>query len=211
MTRGVPGPWDSADYGGRPTCLKCFRPVTHCCCCLAPAFKAHCDILVLQHPNEWRKYYGTLKVLKSIVTNCQVLRGIDFELSVFNQLLAGRRPFILFPGAQSSKCEDVELGSNNVLVAIDGTWDEAKKILFRNQFLQAIPKLSFARQIISNYKIRKQPKDGCLSTIESVAHALLAIKGVQLNQGLMQNYQSLLEAFDRFVALQVQHWPKRDE
>ena len=60
---------------------------------------------------------------------------------------------------------------------LDGTWDEARKLLARNPSLQRLRKASLrSADRRSRYVVRTQPADACLSTVESVAEALAAVE-----------------------------------
>lgn len=88
------------------------------------------------------------------------------------QALASYDPFLLYPGQDAHNCEELALSSKNIIIVIDGTWDEAQKIVYRNPLLHSIPRISFQRPLTSNYRIRRPPKSTYLSTVESVGHLL---------------------------------------
>ena len=196
----VPG---KASILGRPTCFRCFRPTFQCVCGLIAPFAAHVNTLVLQHPNERRKYYSTAKLLSGAVTNCTVLRGIEFDPEYLARTTTGQRCYLLYPSPEASDCSEVPLSTQDTIIAVDGTWREAAKIIFRNPFLQALPRLSFREELQSQYRIRKQPKQGCLSTIESVAHLLKRNAPVSGASASLPRYESLLEGFQQMVAQQA--------
>jgi len=193
---------------GRPTCYCCFRPCAHCICSLIESFTAHCDILVLQHPHERRKYHGSAKLVTSAIRNATLLRGIVIPEEEFRLAVRGRAPVLLFPCLRASPCEEVVLQANHLLIALDGTWSEARKIYNRNPYLHNLPALSFAAKHKSNYRIRKQPKPGCLSTVESIAYALLAVTPLEKRESFRRSYLSLLEAFASIIDRQLQYFPR---
>lgn len=194
---------------GRPTCFACYRPQSHCVCDLAQPFRAHCNILILQHPHERRKYHSTTKLLTRAVVNSTLLRGIEFDSDALTRMLANQRAFLLYPGAAARDCGDVRLDERSTVIAIDGTWVEARKIVFRNPFLRALPRLTFRTPIRSEYRIRKQPKLGCLSTLESVGHLLKQSAAASGCEQAVAAYDSLFTGFSRMIDRQLQHWPRR--
>jgi DTW domain-containing protein YfiP len=197
--------------GGRPTCYSCLRPESHCLCSSISPFEAHCNILILQHPNEWRKYYSTAKLVAKCLTNARLLRAVSFEPGVIERALSGQQPYLLFPTKTAQDCEEVVLPPNTTVIAIDGTWDEARKVLRRNPVLQGIPCLSFKPGLRSNYRIRKQPKENCLSTLESVGHFLkLSARANGLGDHVAR-YDRLFDAFERMVAQQLSYFPRMRE
>lgn len=190
---------------GRPTCYSCIRPTTHCICKQVEPFTAHTNFLVLQHPNEWRKYYSTAKLVRQSIHNSSILRGVIFAENELEKALGSYQPYMLYPGAESHDCEEVELSDNNLIIVLDGTWDEAQKIVYRNSMLHSIPRISFRRPLTSTYRIRKPPKGGYLSTVESVGY-LLTLNAVRSGRAhMIPTYQRLFQSFNQMVERQLSH------
>ena len=196
---------------GRPTCYECFRPSNQCVCHLVKPFRAHFNTLILQHPHERKKYYSTAKLLTRAVENARILRGIEFDPNLLEIPLAGQKSYLLYPTSKAMDCADVCLDESCTVIVVDGTWNEAGKIVFRNQFLKSLPTLTFKHSLQSQYRIRKQPKAGCLSTLESVGHLLKLNAAVSGNEDLIGSYDSLFEGFERMIDQQLQFWPTRPE
>jgi len=165
-------------------------------------------VLLLQHPHERRKYYSSAKLLQRGLTNSRLLRGIEFEADFLNRILSGQRPYLLYPAKNALDCETVELKEDCTVIVLDGTWIEARKILFRNPLLKQFPAVSFSRALRSNYRIRKQPKDHYLSTLESVTY-LLKLNAEAFGKGqLASRYDSLFEGFSMMVEKQLSYFPR---
>ncbi len=192
----------------RPTCYGCCRPISHCVCRLVSPFAAHCNILILQHPHERKKYHSTAKLLTKAVTNCRLLRGIEFDPLQLVEQLAGQEVYLLFPSNQAADCRKVKLNLGSTVIVVDGTWEEARKILFRNTLLHQLPHLSFTDSVKSNYRIRKQPRENYLSTIESVAHLLRVNSDSSSEPELSARYDLLTEGFNRMVEQQLSYFPR---
>jgi DTW domain-containing protein YfiP len=164
--------------------------------------------LILQHPNEQKKHYSTAKLVAQGITNCRIVRGVEFEPGVIEKAIEGQEPYLLFPSPGAVSCETVALKPNSTVIVIDGTWSEAKKIVFRNPILRTLPTISFSQPLRSNYRIRKQPRDHCLSTIESIAHLLKLNAAGQGKLDSVQQYESLLLGFEKMVDIQVKYFPR---
>ncbi len=198
-TRGL----KTHQFEGRPTCYECLRPPSHCVCAMIKPFRAHANILLLQHPNEFRKYYSTAKLVRASITNCRLMRGVTFDVSDIQQALASYNPFLLYPGHDAHDCEELPLSDKNIIIVIDGTWDEAQKIVYRNPLLHSIPRISFQRPLTSSYRIRRPPKSTYLSTVESVGH-LLTLNAVSSGCAQMiPAYQGLFRVFNEMVERQL--------
>ena len=198
---------DHPERAWRPTCYSCLRPCSHCVCDFFQPISAHCNILIIQHPNERRKYYSTAKLVLKAITNSKLLRGLDFERSELERNLTGQIPLLLFPSNDAQDCEVVQLTSTHTVIVVDGTWAEACKLIRHNPILTELPCLTFKQPLRSTYRIRKQPREFCLSTIESVAH-LLKLNSLAFgrkNEG--NSYDSLFKGFDRMVEQQLDSIP----
>lgn len=104
---------------------------------------------------------------------------------------------VLFPSADARPLEEWLAAPPRTLVVVDGTWSQAKKLLKLNPRLAALPRLSFQPPAPGNYRIRKEPSDECLATIEAVAAVLGALEGQP------ERYRALLAPFDFMVDRQL--------
>ena len=204
--RGLPF---DIEKGARPSCSHCLRPVDHCLCKFVLPFEAHCNFLILQHPNERRKYNSTSKLVTRALTNSRIVRGLIFDPQEIRSALDGQNAFLLFPSIDAADCETLPLDNGNTVIVLDGTWSEAGKVLSRNPILQQIPKLSFRAPLRSNFLIRKQPKDHYLSTIESIAHLLKLNSQVSGHAHNNSRYDQMFQTFDRMVDQQLNFFPRR--
>lgn len=192
----------------RPTCYECLRPAAHCYCGLITPFKAHCNILILQHPHERRKYYSTARLTQRALINSRLMRGLIFDPGSIERALGAQIPYLLFPGADAIDCETIALDSSHTVIVVDGTWSEAGKVVRRNPFLSALPRISFNRPLRSNYRIRKQPRDHYLSTIESVGHLLQLNATANPATNEIPPYDDLFTGFSRMVERQLAFFPR---
>lgn len=82
----------------------------------------------------------------------------------------------------------------NHLIVLDGTWAKARRMYCENSWLQTLPhfRLSTTAPSLSQ-DVRRQPKPGCLSTVESIVFALGVLEPE--TQGL----ETLLEVFNSMI------------
>ena len=187
----------------RETCYQCLRPRIECYCGKVEAFSTDPQFVFLTHPKEYRKGINTGKMARRFLSNSHLFVGVDFtNHQILNSLLSERDAYILFPGENSIPLEGKSSMDfkNSILIILDGTWSTAKSIFKASENLHKLPYLSFRDSKSSNYKIRKQPGDGCLSTVETVAHVLEI-----LESGEPKNRQSLLEVFHEMVERQIKY------
>lgn len=107
---------------------------------------------------------------------------------------------MLYPSADS-----VELGTlapedrPSQLVVIDGTWAQAKSLLNGLPKLKSLPCYKLSPTEPGQYRIRLEPTDTSLSTVEAVVSALKSLEPET------ENLEQLLVAFDVMVQKQLDH------
>jgi tRNA-uridine aminocarboxypropyltransferase len=62
------------------------------------------------------------------------------------------------------------------LVVVDGTWPQARRVVRDNPALAALPRFAFRPPAPSCYRIRKEPRPECVSTIEAISLVLGALE-----------------------------------
>lgn len=89
------------------------------------------------------------------------------------------------------------------LIFIDGRWKQAKTMVNRSIWLrEQTPRVVLCPAEQSGYMFRKQPAEGCLSTLEAVAEALLALEGQRgptLKAALLAPFRRMVEVQCGFI------------
>lgn len=113
---------------------------------------------------------------------CLVYRGKRFPNhktdSVLDGIFADRdRTLLLYPSKAAVPLEEIDrsAGPFNIML-IDGTWPQAKAIFAGNTVLHSLRQVKLVSSGNSNYIIRTQPTEGCLSTLETGAQALAVLE-----------------------------------
>jgi DTW domain-containing protein YfiP len=182
----------------RDFCYKCWRVQTLCLCEYIKPIRSNTEIVILQHPNEKKMPYNTARLAHLCLDNSQLINGIDFSLNkAFLDLIPEdlSEIGILFPSENAKELSDAP--PLKKLVVIDGTWSEARKILFNNPILKTLPQYQFTPEKPSNYRIRKEPLPNYISSIEAIVQSLRILEKDD------SKFQHLLDIFDRMVDRQV--------
>jgi len=79
-----------------------------------------------------------------------------------------------------------------VLVVVDGTWRQARRLVQRHAALAHLPRVKLPPGPPSSYAARRQSSPERLSTAESVARALGILEGEHLQQAIMEPFHALV-------------------
>lgn len=121
---------------------------------------------------------GTGRMTYLQLSNSTYISGIDFsEDKQVNAILndSNNQCFILYPDSQSLNLstqgdqflEKYDKSKKHYIFIIDGTWPCAKKMLRLSENLHGLQSISFSNTKKSEFIIKQQPHELCLSTIES--------------------------------------------
>jgi hypothetical protein len=83
------------------------------------------------------------------------------------------------------------------LFVIDGTWWQSAKILKKNPALMRLPRYGLSPTAPSRYRIRREPAPHCVSTIEAITFAIMALEGAE------SDARAALAPFDTMVEQQL--------
>lgn len=184
----------------RNVCSRCRRPESVCYCDQLPVIDTRTRVVLLQHARERRVAIGTARMAHVALKNSELLVGVDFNDNKRLQELAAHpeRVVFLYPGEGIPTPRELEGPPPEVLVVVDGTWPQSKKLLKMNPLLGSFRRVGLLPEKPSNYRIRKEPAEHCLSTIEAVVQCLDGLEG---NGAALQ---PMLEAFARMVDFQLE-------
>jgi DTW domain-containing protein YfiP/ribosomal protein S18 acetylase RimI-like enzyme len=167
----------------RDLCTNCHRPPVQCLCPYLPSQRIglQTDVLILQHPAEFRrKTFSTVPLLKLVLERVQICVGHQFDLSLKplqEAISKGHNVLVLFPGSdaisldasinkeqpcdstplsQMLGSDDIKQNSNdlgrNVLILFDGTWTQARKMALASpELLEHCQQVQFAADSTSLY------------------------------------------------------------
>jgi len=172
--------------------------------------KTKTKFVVLMHTHEFKKIKnGTGHFTCLSLENSELYIDVSFtEHKAVNDLLndENNNCYVLYPGDDSLLLNSNSLPSDakqNVIFLIDSTWHNAKKLLRDSPNIQALPKISFEHTKNSEFKIKEQPMELCLSTIEST-HCVLELLNLHGNEELSSlELEGFLEPFRKMVEYQV--------
>lgn len=189
----------------RAKCYTCYRPMSSCMCSHVKPVATNTKFIILMHPKEFKKTKnGTGRLTHLSLPNSEIYIDVDFtDHTAINALIndPSNLCYVLYPGKNSVNLNTQKIdtdGKQLVIFIIDSTWPCSVKILRLSHNLQQLPKLSFTHSKTSQFQIKEQPADFCLSTIESTLTILelLNMQGVESIQP-----ESLEHFLDPFLSM----------
>ncbi|XP_071559691.1 tRNA-uridine aminocarboxypropyltransferase 2 [Temnothorax nylanderi] len=173
----------------RDKCQQCKRPVQVCWCPGLPKQRLNpaSRIIILQHPAEAKRCLRTVPMLALALESgkCLIFRGKKFPLPKHEglaEILNDKNTILLYPSPGAVALDTLDpVGINEQkaynLVLLDGTWPQAKAIYHSSPALYFLRACKLIGVPTSEYVIRTQPTEGCLSTLETGASALSILEG----------------------------------
>ena len=194
----------------RESCLRCRRPRAACFCVHLPSLSTGTHVVFLQHPRERRVAISTCRMAHLAFEGSELHHGVTFDgdahleaLAAPDEIAAGRA-FVLFPGPGSIDPATLSPGQLRTLFVVDGTWPQARKIIRRSALLGRLPRLGLTPSRPGNYRIRREPAEHCVSTIEAVVEVLGVLEGEP------DRFRPALAAFDYMIDFQIEKQATRN-
>lgn len=183
----------------RQECYRCFRAASVCICDRVPVIDNRTGVLVLQHHRELLHPIGTARIARLGFKNVSVhVAQRHQQLAI--DVCPPENCSVLYPATDAINVSELAPENNpSHLIVLDGTWSQARRMYRANPWLHELPHLAIDPAAPSRYRVRKQPRAGCLSTIEALVYALGIIEPEtrRLDQ-LLDVFESMVEEQIRF-------------
>ena len=194
-------------------CDDCYLSSEACICSWRKSMACGIDIALLMHNKEILKPTNTGRLIADCFPKqCHAFEWARTEPS--EELLTfiadpTRFCFILFPGElvperqvyQNPQPEELAAlcgDKTPTVILLDGTWKQARKMLYQSEWLQTPPILSISPEHTANYALRKAPKEHQLSTAEAGVMVLNAF-GETKQARLLNQYFELFNHHYRAI------------
>jgi DTW domain-containing protein YfiP/GNAT superfamily N-acetyltransferase len=162
--------------------------------------KQQFEVVLVYHPKEINKPSNTGHVIqrslpahtKEFIWHRHTLAKQVAELSLDYETV------LLYPSEEAIPLEQYCKSQGDLqkpirLVVIDGTWQQAQKMMLQSPVLEALPKVKLVHLPKSQYVLRKNQKPMGLCTLESVAEALSELGYSEAKTLLMNTFYEWLE------------------
>jgi len=164
----------------REICERCRRPESVCYCASLVRLETRSKIVILQHPRERGMPIGTAYIAHLCLPQSSLHVGVTWDESDVLKGACGdpeRPAILLYPGPDARDILAEPPATPVTLIVVDGTWSQARTLVRDNPKLAALPRYAFHAPEPSNYRIRPEPSDAYVSTLEALMHVLGALEG----------------------------------
>lgn len=182
----------------RERCPVCGASRTLCLCDVVPRIELKTRIALIIHHRELSRNSNTgLLALRALVNSAVRIRGEGREALDLQELLDSEyRTFLFFPCADAVELDRALVSQDDrpiQLIVPDGTWRQARKILFRHPELKELPRVKIGTQRPPIFQLRAQSRPERMATLQAIAHGLGVIEGDSVQAQLMKLYDTKIE------------------
>ncbi len=178
--------------------MRCNRPQRVCYCAHLVSLPTQTRVVILQHPRERDMPIGTAHMATLCLPNSELHVGIDWSNSAQLQRAISdpeRPAVLLYPGEGATDLRQNPPSGPCTLVVLDGTWWQARKLLRSNPVLEALPRVAFTPSKLSEYRIRREPQDDYVSTLEALVEVLPALeRDGRSFEGMLAPFRAMVDA-----------------
>lgn len=191
-------------------CPSCQLALSACICGQRPVLECGVTFCLLMHSLEPLKPTNTGRLIAECLVDTQAFVWARTEVdSALLALLADPQyqPFVVFPGEYALEQQQVfrqlpvQSARRPLLIILDATWTQARKMFRKSPYLAELPVLSMETEQLSRYRLRRSNRDDHLCTVE-VATACLGLAGEeQAAQQLNQYFELFSDAYLNSIRL----------
>lgn len=186
-------------------CERCFRPKDACFCGKIISCDNRLRVVILQHPREQYKTLNSARLTHLLLKNSGIFVGLSWpnfkKVAGENEMPSQWGVLFLKPDREISgapltvfdrKKQPLENTSFlKGIIALDGSWKQAKALWWRNSWLLKLNRISLNPARMRS--LRPQVKNEALSTVEAVAFTLEHLgEPIEIAESLREQYSRLI-------------------
>jgi DTW domain-containing protein YfiP len=179
------------------SCIACRLPRHECVCAVAPRLRIATRLFVIIHSKEWRKTTNTGHLARLAIENGVVRRHGLPHRTVSSDGVDAASPstLVLFPGhgARPLTAELIApLPRPLTLLVPDGNWNQTQHMMRRVPMLSRARPVRLAGSSFHDLSLRRNCRDGRMSTFEAIAQALGILEGPEAEEQLLTFFRLYL-------------------
>lgn len=187
-------------------CLYCCIDKTYCICEHQPDIESNLAVLLLMSDNEVLKPSNTGRLIADTIKQSFCFQWSRTEpnpdlIALLNN--SKYQPVVIFPEEYVEDSQrvinDVTALSNEgrvpLLIFLDGSWREARRMFRKSPYLNKFPVLSIKPEKVSEYVMRSSQNEDHLSTAEVAALVLDQLGDVKASEVLSSWFEAFRESY----------------
>jgi DTW domain-containing protein len=176
-------------------CSRCHLHQSLCLCALIPRLATRTRVVLVIHRVEQRKPTNTGLLAVECLQNSELwVRGHATHGDERFQLDPATTPLLLFPSEGAPSLTEFAQSSRPVsLIVPDGNWRQASRVPHRVPCLAGVARVSLPAGPPTMYRLRHEPRDGGLATMEAIARALGVLESPAVQQTLEHVFCVMVE------------------
>lgn len=180
-------------------CIGCRLHASLCLCAHIQPVETRTRVVVVAHAKELNKPTNTGVLLTRLLPRAEVrVRGDRLKPFTARDLLGPEvRPLLLYPGDDAVPLTPAFAAADPrpvTLIVPDGNWRQARKVLFREPELAALPQVLLPEGEPTRYALRRHRRGAeSLSTLEAVARALRVLEGPEIEDLLLEVFLRMVD------------------
>lgn len=166
-------------------CADCLLARHACVCSWRPQVESQLGFCLIMHALEPLKPTNTGRLIADCITDTHafVWSRTSADPALLDLLQDPQwQPYVVFPAEYAQAGQPVvgsigaDCGKRPLLIIIDATWTQARKMFRKSPWLDGLPVLSLHTEQLSRYRLRRSTREEHLCTVE-VATACLGLAG----------------------------------
>jgi DTW domain-containing protein YfiP len=177
-------------------CPGCLQAAHACVCAWRPMLDSKVGFCLIMHAMEPLKPTNTGRLIADCITDTHAFVWSRTRVDpALLELLADPQwqPYVVFPAEYAHNGQPVATGiepregKQPLLIILDATWTQARKMFRKSPWLDEFPVLSLQTEQLSRYRLRRSTREEHLCTVE-VATACLGLAGEDGTANLLNDY-----------------------
>ena len=172
-------------------CKRCWIREEYCLCPYLPEVHSKTELVLVRHTREAWKSTGTARIAALALPELKLVDyGEDWEPAAkeLAPLLDGAALLFPFDSESTAAVPPVKR-----LIALDGTWRQARRMVKRLPGLLALPRLALPPKEEVVLRLRSSPRLEDRSTLEALADALQVLEGDDVAEPLHRAHALMVE------------------
>jgi len=182
-----------------PPCERCALPTIACICGRIQTMTTDSKFLILTSEREFSRASSTGRLFQlsnPTATEIFIWERKKPPLELLKQI--NRQTYLLFPAISADLQQRVSKSPpapDSQFIVLDGTWNEAQKILHKSAYLNTLPLISIEQKLPSAYTLRAGNLAGTACTIEAIIALLQMLGETESAKVVAENFELFLKAY----------------